>query len=457
MRVLRYVIRRLAASPGFTLVAAITLALAIGVNTSAFSVASAILLRPVDVPDIDSLYALFGAAPGKPLDIDEISAPDFQDFREAKSLEHVAAISWWDANITATGDPERVQGFRVSAGFFEAVGVRAQLGRTLRPADDREGESDVVVLSHKLWLRRFGADRRVIGTRLELNGRPHQIVGVMPKGLGVPRAVELWVPMAFTLQESANRGYLHLDAIARLKHGVSFAEADQEIKAIAARIAHQHSSSHQGRSARLALYRTVLPDGYTSRYSSIMFAASGFVLLIACVNLATLLFARGSRRQRERAVRPAPGATRGLDLIRRSLPARSSPTRSSPPEMERFLSGWWQLGVDCLVPAVQASRVNCVDGRHEGRRGRATSRRHSIVEALVVVEILLALVFLAGIALPLNRYPAPDQQASFLQRLLDNLRASAGGPSPSAQRQPGSARTSGRVMRLDPLHALRHE
>ncbi|MBI4905812.1 MAG: ABC transporter permease [Acidobacteria bacterium] len=479
---IRYSLRRLWATPGFTLVAIVTLALGIGANTSAFSVADALLFRPVDLPDLDSLYSLFGTAPNTPDDTDQISAADLHDFRTATTIEHVSITTWWDVNITGTGNPERVQGFKVSGDFFEAGRVRAQLGRTLLPADDREG-SRVVVLGHDLWLRRFGANPHMVGSTVELDGQAHQVVGIMPKGFKIPRSAELWVPMALTPDQSASRNRQIYDAIARLKPGVSRADADHEVKSIAARIAAESPNTHKGRGARLALFREYISGDYTAQYTMMIFLATAFVLLIACVNLATLLFARCSLRNREMAVRSALGATRtrlagmlltesatlgslgailgiflavwGIDMFRAGMPA----------EVERYLPGWWKLGVSLpmlvfavvtailsgvaagLIPALQTSGA-AMDGLREGGRAGTGSNRHRLINSLVVLEMVLALVLLVGaglmakglrslsqpysndvaqstlsarLVLPTSRYSTNERRTAFQQRLLDSL------------------------------------
>ncbi len=487
MRTLRYSLRRLRSNPGFTLVAMFTLALGIGANTSAFSVADALLFHPIDLPDVDSLYALFSTAAGSPDDTDEISAADFRDFQSAASIEHLSIHTWWDANITGTGNPERVQGFRVSGEFFSAAGIPAQLGRTLLPSDDHEG-STAVLLGHDLWTRRFAADPTIVGKTLELNGRALQIVGVMPKGFRIPRAVELWVPTALTAEQAAVRGNTIYGALARLKKGYTWEQADQEVKAIAARIAAASPSTNRGRGARLALFRKYVSGDYTAGYTMMMFLATAFVLLIACVNLATLLFARYSGRMRELSVRSALGATRwrlahilltesaalgilgallgivlaawGIDLFRAGMPA----------EIERFLPGWWKLGVNPqmllfaaatavlaavaagTLPAVQTSGA-AMDGLREGGRASVGSSRHRLINALVVVEMVLALVLLVGaglmakglhalarpyaeqvanstltarISLPIARYSSAAHRADFQQHLLEALPKIAG-------------------------------
>ncbi len=485
---IRHALRLFAKNPLYTAVAVLTLSVGIGANTATFSAADVLLFRPVEIPDLDNFFAVFGTAPGRPMDSDEIAPGDFEDFRrECKLIDHLSASDWWNANITGTGDPERVQGFRVSGEFFQAAGVSAQLGRTLLPGEDSEGKDGVTVLSYNLWVRRFGADPRVLGSVLELDGRPYQIVGVMPKGFMLPRSSELWVPMVFTLEERRNaRGWFYLDAVARLKPGVTRQQADQELKAIARRISEQFPGTHKGRGARLAPYRDHVSGDFTAQYTMMLMGAVGFVLLIACVNVATLQFARVSLREREMAVRAAMGASRarlivqlltesgllglfgaaagllfaiwGIDLFRSGMPA----------EVERYLPGWYRMGLNGLVlafalsvsvlsgvaagiaPALGASKVNLQERLREGGRGSTFSvRRHRLRSALVIAQVALAFVLLVGaglmvkgfrslsnpydpavaastltmrVALPVSRYPGIGKTAEFLTRTLENLR-----------------------------------
>src|SRR5262249_8594914 len=220
---LRYGLRMLIKSPGFTAVAVLALALGIGANTATFSLADAILLRPLLLKDLERLVIVADAIEGAATDFNQpISPADFLDFREqSKTLDHLSAYTWWNANLTGSGDPERVQGFLVTADFFEALGEKPLLGRTFFPNEDQPGLERVVVLGHGLWERRYGADPKVLGSTVELNGQSYQVIGVMPKDFRYPAPAELWAPLPMTPQYRITRGAWDLYGVARLKPGVS--------------------------------------------------------------------------------------------------------------------------------------------------------------------------------------------------------------------------------------------
>ena len=316
---LRAAVRSLRRSPGFALVAIVCLALGLGANTALFSVLNALTLRPlpfhqverlVDVSEDNPAELCAGCAVGT-------SFGTYRGWRAARSFEGLGAYEETPFTLGVDGGVERVAGTLVSGDLLGILGVAPILGRSIQADDDRAGAPPVVVLSHRLWLRRFGADRGVVGKSVRLNGEPHTVVGVMPAKFGFPEFAQLWTPIAGRRDHQAPDDR-SLGVVGRLAASTTAAGAQAEMATIAAAMAAERPDTHRGWTVRIAPIERPLADTGANAGVALGLAAAGFVLLITCANLANLMLARGAARRRETAVRAALGASRA-DLIRAHL------------------------------------------------------------------------------------------------------------------------------------------
>jgi putative ABC transport system permease protein len=445
IRDFRYALRALLNSPLTTTVSVLALALGVGANAALFISINSLILHPLPYPRLDRIMMLWGTPPRLDTQRTALSAADFTDLaREARSFQAVAAYRDWDASLTGIGNPERLDACQVSAGFFDVLGTPARLGRTLSSGDDTPARSDVVVISEGFWRSHLAAMPSAIGKTLVLNRRKYTIVGVMPERFNFPLETDLWAPLALDTAASGDRETHNLLALGLLKPGVSAPAARAEVEAIASRLADRYPRADDGRGMLVVPLRDFI-DTVTNHFLWTLLGAAGFVLLLACANVANLQLARSTGREKETAVRAALGASRlriarqilaegilialgagvaGLlfaswnnDLGKRTIPAVA--LRSVPGLRDLRIDSTVVLltfgtalaaGVVCSLPAI----VQCVNRRLRGDlndllRGRSdsgglTPRRNGLRTALIVCELALALVLLVGAGLMVKTF-----------------------------------------------------
>ena len=508
----RHSLRALLKRPLLTLTVATTLALGLGANAAIFNLIDRLVLRPYPLEDPDSVVLLSETAPNLEFKKEAVSPANFFDWRaEARTLDFFSGYVWWDANLVDQGNPERLPGFRVTSGFFEALSVKPSLGRSFVRDDETFGRHHVAIISDALWRRRFDANPSVIGRAVILDGEPHQIVGVMPPRFAFPDGSQIWAPVAFDPKTPPSRTARYVTPIGRIRSGSTLDGVQSELSLIASRLAREYPQANRDHGVRVYTLTQGMLDEGTGPLLSLWQASAFIVLLIACANIANLLLARASERRHETGVRIALGATRGRiareSLIESTLLALIAVPPalgfawlslyairiSMPANILRFVPGFESLGPDfrlvgftigiafvtaCifgLLPALTSARSSVTETLKEG--GRTSTGRQTIRRAIVVLEIAIALpllvaaglgvvgtqkfltgpqgydpdgVFTMKLILPDRKYPDAAARRLFVTKTIDALRQIASVEQAAAiNNMPTSGSNSSRAVEIE--------
>ncbi|HZJ38153.1 MAG TPA: ABC transporter permease [Chthoniobacterales bacterium] len=491
MNDLRYAFRQLLRQPGFTIMAVIALGLGIGANTVLFSAINTLFLRPLTYPKPEQLVRVWGSFPERGLDQANVSWPRYSAWRDQQQcFSKFAAQSFTGFTLTGRGDPENLQGIRVTSDFLPTLGIEPLFGRTFTADDDRPGGPNVAILSHTLWQKRFGADRNILDQPIVLSGTPYTVIGVMPETLKFPFARnQVWLPRVFENEglppDIIQKGTGYLTTLGRLKPGVSREQADEQLHVIDRRYAAANSEKVDSKAGMSTVSFQEDLVGRQRPMLLTLFAAVGCVLLVACANVANLLLARFIARRKEIAVRTALGATRariisqfltesvlisgiagvlgillaiwGLDLLKKVA-------ENFIPRILEVSLDWhvlsFAVGVSLLtgivlglIPALHASRNDPIDSLKDSSRGTTGRQAGRLRACLLVAEVALSLVLLVGavllvdsfrrlqnvdpgfrsenittffVGLPPGSYPNEEKQASFYESALEKLKSVPG-------------------------------
>jgi len=479
---LRYALRMLAKSPGFTAVSVLTLAVGVGANTAIFSFVDAALLKPLPYADADRIVRVLEKPPGGGRN--GISTLNYLDWRQDNSVfEYMAAQTGGAVTLTGMGEPILLRGGRASAYYFEIFGIKAVPGRTFAAEEDQVGKEHVAVLSHVLWESQFGGDPKLVGRTIRLDEEPYTVIGVLPAGSAFDRAYnQIWTPLAFK-PENMTRNFHWFGCFAKLKPGVTLQKARAEMDAISARIAKEYPDSNKGWGVVVERFSEIAIGPQVRQALYVLLGAVGMILAIGCANIANLTLARGAARGREVALRAALGAGRQrlvrqfltenillsvasglaglavgyatLRAMRAAIPPYTLPREVNVTMDTRVLLFTLLLSVATgiafgLAPALGATRTDLTTALKEGARGSIGGAHGRLRWLLVVGEVALAFVLLTGAGLliqsffhmlqadpgfdstnvitagmPISdkRYPDPVRLNAYLRQVLTNVEA----------------------------------
>jgi len=434
----RYGVRQLVKSPGFTLAAVVTIAFGIGANTAIFSSMDAVVLRPLVVPQMDRVVTIAEQRDrGDDVFFTTVALADYQDWsRQSRSFQQTGVLLSRNMTLTGSGDAARVQVAENSGSFFSVLKEQPLLGRIFTDAECQPGRDDVAVLNYAFWQQNFGADPAILGKTIQLDQRAYTIIGVMPRTTQYPSQMDVFVPFAPTPQQLANRADHFYLVIARLRDGVTVPQVQAEMRIVAQGLAKAYPATNQGWSVKVETLLDGVNGPYTPRYYKLLMGATLFVLLVVCANVANLQFARGIARRPEIALRSALGASR-TRIIRQLLTENvllglagalggvafaglylHMLMVTMPPQVARYMPGWSNTSlngrtlafsmllavgtgvVSGFTPALEALRVKLVDQLRAGSRGTTGSRRsHRLRNVFAVAQISLAVALVIGAAL----------------------------------------------------------
>ncbi|MEY2512447.1 MAG: hypothetical protein QOE26_3210 [Verrucomicrobiota bacterium] len=491
MRDFRYALRQLLRQPGFTILAVVALALGIGANTVLFSAINTLFLRPLSYPQPEQLVRAWGSFPERGLDRANVSWPRYCAWRDGQQiLTDFAAQSFTGFTLTGRGDPENLNGIRVTENFFRTLGVQPQFGRIFNPDEDRPGGANVAMLSRAFWQKRFGGDQNILGQAVTLNGTSFTVIGIMPATLTFPFAqTQVWLPRVFEQEglppEIVERGTGFLTLLGRMKPGVTRAQADEQMHVIDRRYQAANPDKVDAKAGMSVVSFHEDLVGPQRPMLLTLFAAVGCVLLVGCANVANLLLARFTARRKEIAIRTALGATRarivmqflaesvltaaiagvlgvllaiwGLDLLKKVAENFLPRVREISLDVNVLL---FAVGLSLitgiilgLVPALHASRSDPIDSLKDSSRGSTGRQAGRLRAGLLVAEVALSLVLVVGavllvdsfrrlqnvdpgfraagvttffVGLPPGSYPDVERQTLFFQNAIEKLKTLPG-------------------------------
>lgn len=436
----RYGLRMMWKTPGFTVVTVLTLAIGIGANSAIFSVANALVLEPFPFENLDSLVAVRESLPNQGLKAIGVSPADFNDWKNQNSVfQEIAAYRMRDTTLIGEGEPELIRGTFVTSDFFTALKTTTVKGRTFLPDDDKADNNQVVVIGYGLWQRRYAADANIVGKTITVNGSAAIVIGIAQSNFDFPAGTEIWMPLTLTPQQLIQRDTHNLQVLAHLKPDMTIVQAQAEMNALAKRIEQQFPQTNTSLSVNVIPLKDIQGE-FTKPLLSLLLGMAGFLLLMACVNVANLLFARVTTRQKEIAIRTALGANR-LRLMRQLITeslllsflaaalglmlatwAVELIKGMLPLDIAKHIYGWIDMRVDnsvilftsgvailttivfSLLPVLQASRLDVNATLKEEVSSGLRSQGNRSSSFLIVLEMAFALILLVGAGLMIKGF-----------------------------------------------------